>query len=104
MNLCCCSRGRRKLLKERPTAELKYDGYVLKQKRIVNVLSSSASIVGTCIVVSVAAAPATAGTSATLAAILAVGSALQILGVTCLEHQQLSEIQGEIEKRNRNKD
>ncbi len=88
-------------MKERSTAELKYEGYVLKQKRTVNILSSSASVVGTCIVVSVAASPVTAGASSTVAAILAVGSALQIIGTTCIEHQQLSEIQGEIGKRNK---
>ena len=88
------------MLKQRSTAELKYEQHQLEQKKHTNVMCSSVSVVGACIVVSIASAPATVGTSTNSAAVLAVGSALQIMGLTCLEREQLRGVTREIQKRN----
>ena len=49
--------------------------------------------------VSVAAVPATCGASATIAAVLAVLSSLQILTMACYEEEYLCGIRDEIERR-----
>ena len=99
--LCCCyGREKRKIiLKQRCIAELKYEEYRLSQKRPVNIACGSASAIGSCVVVSVAAAPATCGASATIAAVLAVLSSLQILTMACYEEEYLCGIRDEIERR-----
>jgi len=87
------------MLKQRQTIELEYEKEMLEDKRALNTTCGVASAMGAGIVISAAAAPATAGTTTTIAAILSVISAIQIISAACLDNDKISQIEDELKNR-----
>ena len=92
--ICCGGRATRKrLLKTRDIAELQYEHHVLKERRVVGTLCTVSSTTGalTAVGVAVTAAPS-AGGSVAVAAIFAVGTAIQACTMRYVDETKLSDV------------
>jgi len=98
--ICCGGRATRKrLLKTRDVAELKYEQHVLKERRVFGTMCAVSSVTGALVAVSVAAAAPSGGGSIATAAVFAVGTALQACTMQYVDETKLSDVASELRRR-----